>query len=59
LPEDVDVSRRAACAELGQEESALEDEVFAACWRCGQPVEKSFEDVLDHDFVGGALLPAC
>ncbi|TDO30620.1 hypothetical protein EV643_1362 [Kribbella sp. VKM Ac-2527] len=59
LPENVDVSRRAACAELGQEQSALEDEVFAAGWRCRQPVEKSFEDVLDHEFVGGAPFAAC
>jgi hypothetical protein len=32
--------------------------VFAASRRCCQSVEKSFEDVLGHDLIGGRAAPA-
>jgi hypothetical protein len=32
--------------------------VFAAGLRCGEPIEKSFEDVLGHDLIGGRADPA-
>jgi hypothetical protein len=52
--EDVDVAGHPACAELGEEQAPLEDEVFAAEGRCGQAVEEAFEDVIDRDLVRGS-----
>jgi len=55
---DVDVAGHPACAELGEEQGALEDEVFPAKGRCGQAVEEPFEGVLDHDLVCGPAVAA-
>src|SRR5580704_8011854 len=51
--EDVDVAGAAARAELGEQESALEDEVLLAEWVDADAVEEAFEQVLEHDLVGG------
>ncbi len=51
--EDVDVACDAARAELGEQEPALEDEVLPAEWVDADSVEEAFEQVLEHDLVGG------
>jgi len=48
-----DVAGDAARAELGEQESALEDEVLLAEWVDADAVEEAFEQVLEHDLVGG------
>jgi hypothetical protein len=51
--EDAGVAGNAARAELGEQEPALEYEVLLAERVDAEAVEEAFEQVLEHDLVGG------